>query len=1042
MAFVGSAYIKVVANTSQFDNGVQRAIKRLEDRYGAAGATMGNLFGKKTKASFQDLDREAVSVYESFNGLIEKSYYLQGALAAFAPVLSAVVSGFAALIAQVGAAGPALIAIPSILGAMVQGMLTLKLAFGGIGKALQQMGKNSGDTAKKLKELRDTSLRAKDALIRAEWRHADAVDALNKAYEVASERIQQLNFDAEDAALSQKRAAIALEEARATLKRVQDLPPNNRARKEAELAFQEADLNYRRAVDKNKDLQAEQNKTTNNGQWSAEQQVNNSEEVINAKRNELDASMALTAAEKERKDALDKYNKAKAGGSSDGGASDAASKLTDAQKKFADFINSIKPQLDDLKEAAGEKLFGPLTDAIKNLVTNFKDPLVTMLRDTGGALGEVAVSISKVITEADNLKNFKIVTQQNVETIKDLGKVFGNLYDSVLTLLAAASPLVDRFTDWLVVITDGWKNTLEAKNQTGALTAMFDYAGEVAANLGDIFGNLFGAFINIGRAAAGPGSGGEMIVTSIEDWSQRFEDFTAELLANGKLEDFFKKVSDVFLKVLGMIKDIGKAFLKSGGADETGKTVDSMGSAVDSLISAFEKIVASGPAFANFLGNIAHFIDVVSESESVKLFFGVLSTALEALSKVLSAPGMTQLLAIGAAYHGLRFGVVRTAGVISKTRKYIKGDFLKMADMAGNAKDKFIAFGGALKTAGAAVKNSAAYAKVAAAATKVWSGVQAAFNAVMAANPIVLIAIAIAALIAILVAAYFRFKWFRDFVDSVWDVIAAGLTFLWENVLSPVFSAMGSVFAAVWGGIQTYFSTVWGLIQTAISFAWDNIIQPVFRAFATVFEAVWGGIRTYFETIWSVIYRAVTWAWDNVIRPVFDAIGRVFGNIWSGIRTAFEGVWNFITGAVSGATTIFGGVRDAIVNAFRNAINFIIRAWNRLEFRIPEVKVAGFTFGGFTLGLPDIPELAKGGVIQPSTDGTIARIGEAGRPERVEPLDPDGLSKRDKALIKELTFGGTSGATFNIYPSPGMNEIELASLVNRQIAFQLRKGAA
>ena len=69
-------------------------------------------------------------------------------------------------------------------------------------------------------------------------------------------------------------------------------------------------------------------------------------------------------------------------------------------------------------------------------------------------------------------------------------------------------------------------------------------------------------------------------------------------------------------------------------------------------------------------------------------------------------------------------------------------------------------------------------------------------------------------------------------------------------------------------------------------------------------------------------------------------------------------------------------------------------------------------------------------------------IGEAGRPERVEPLDPDGLSKRDKAIISMLAGNGAGGATINVYPSAGMNERELANLVSKQLAYQMRKGAA
>ena len=55
---------------------------------------------------------------------------------------------------------------------------------------------------------------------------------------------------------------LELEKARETLARVSDLPPNSRARKEAELAFAQADLNYRRAIDNNNKLKKQEIKNT------------------------------------------------------------------------------------------------------------------------------------------------------------------------------------------------------------------------------------------------------------------------------------------------------------------------------------------------------------------------------------------------------------------------------------------------------------------------------------------------------------------------------------------------------------------------------------------------------------------------------------------------------------------------------------------------------------------------------------------------------------------------------------------------------------
>jgi hypothetical protein len=68
----------------------------------------------------------------------------------------------------------------------------------------------------------------------------------------------------------------------------------------------------------------------------------------------------------------------------------------------------------------------------------------------------------------------------------------------------------------------------------------------------------------------------------------------------------------------------------------------------------------------------------------------------------------------------------------------------------------------------------------------------------------------------------------------------------------------------------------------------------------------------------------------------------------------------------------------------------------------------------------------------------MVTVAEAGRPERIEPLDPNGLSDRDKALISAMTT--STGVTMNVYPSAGMNEKALANEVSRQLAFEIRRG--
>jgi hypothetical protein len=211
-----------------------------------------------------------------------------------------------------------------------------------------------------------------------------------------------------------------------------------------------------------------------------------------------------------------------------------------------------------------------------------------------------------------------------------------------------------------------------------------------------------------------------------------------------------------------------------------------------------------------------------------------------------------------------------------------------------------------------------------------------------------------------------------------------------------------------------------GLAVLAIVKNWDEIVafvKGVPDKLKEVATKMWTWITDYLKDSWE----ATKQRFNDIVTYVKELPGR--------IKTAASGLW------------------DGIKDSFKSAINWIIEKWNSLSFelRFPD-KVFGVPLGplagkGFTLNTPNINPFAMGGTVYPRSGGTLGLIAEAGRPERIEPLDPDGLSKRDKAMI-EMLAGPAGGINITVIPSPGMDERELAALVSRQLAFQMRKGAA
>ena len=228
--------------------------------------------------------------------------------------------------------------------------------------------------------------------------------------------------------------------------------------------------------------------------------------------------------------------------------------------------------------------------------------------------------------------------------------------------------------------------------------------------------------------------------------------------------------------------------------------------------------------------------------------------------------------------------------------------------------------------------------------------------------------------------------------------------------------------------LAAFGATIWNWIVDFFTQRYENLKTNI----GLMIEFVKGlpaKLAASASAIWTWITDKLSTAYQNV-KDKFTEIINFVGTLKDKIAGKAKGMWN--------------GIKESFVSA----LNFVIGKWNSLSFTFPSFTAFGKTVGGFTLSTPNIDPiaLAKGGVVPATPGGMLARIGEAGRPERVEPLDPSGMSKRDKALINEMIKsrggkGAGEGIVFNIYPSQGMNEIELANMISRKVAWNMRIGA-
>lgn len=1224
MAVVGDAYIVVRAITTGFQRDVERAFRGMPNLGNEQGREMGEQFSRGFQRSvgsgggfskaFKNIAREASAARQEFQRLIRVSYTLGPALASIVGGVGSLIGGFVSLGSAVAGAIPSLVVIPGIIAAAIQSVLTLGLAFSGVFAAISAgQKKQAASSAKVEKDLSGYRRRIADAernlartiernretLVDANRRVTEAQQDLTKAIEQGREEIQQLGFDAEDAVLSEKRAALELEKARANLMRVQDLPPNSRARKEAELAYNEADLALRRATDKSGDLAKEQDRLAKEGVDGTEvvqrakaalyeAELDRNRAIRDAARAEADAVRDLTRARKD-------LNKAMKDGPGGGGGSDpfadAMSKLSKEAQSFVNFIlEKFIPAVDKLKKAAGKELFPKLEIALQNLIDNLFPRLQPLLRKTGGALGDVAIKISEVITQEENLKDLETIFETGIHVIKRFGDVAAGVYDSALSVLAAADPVIRRFSDFLANKATDLAEYLDLKQETGQLTEFFNKSGDIAAQLGGIIGNVASSITNIIKANLGPGSGGQLMLDWLTKITQEWENWTGSEEGQTRMKEFFRNTAENSIKILEAVGAFAKELIKLGESPSVGVLADTLKGAAPIVGEILGKFQDGAPALGNFLVKFAEFINLTTDSGAIQVFWQTLTDIAQVLidffsnpqvngafvwfakiAAVMSALGLAWTVIklpimsviglftqIGGVFSGVRGALKKLAPVLGTTT----GGLLRFAGIAGAVIGLFIALWQNSEIFREAVKKlvSGVFSKLVEVfkdlrekldgALEPFGGLSGAFKTLgdvlgryvlpvigwVLEKLITLVGFLLGKAIEAIGLLWKAWKWVWDkiyvvietvvnwFKRTAWPAIqkfteAVGKFFtdlwktvkdVWDKIYGAIETVVNWFKTYVWPAIDLYIRLMAGAYNTlwkAIQWVWNQIYAkieevvkwfqntawPIIQKVADFIKDKFETVKNKIETAWGLIKTAIdkvaTW-FSGTLWPIFE---RIYGNLTSGIETAkrtISGVWdeiknkvNIVTGLISGylepvwkplssalstawstvkgtwqtiSSTIFG--TDGWVTKFKNGIASI---WNGLTSGLQAAWAATKTWWnnnvggkGFTIDVPDfvgkdinvtIPKLAAGGVVPATRGGQLALIGEAGRAERVEPLDSDGLSQRDRAIIKFLAGKNGSpaggGMTFNIFPSEGMDERELASIISREIAFQMRRGA-
>lgn len=869
----------------------------------------------------------------------------------------AALAGLTSILGTLTQMSGVLLTLPALMVAFAAPIATAVIGAQGLGNAFKAMKAQTEGAAtnakavaaaqdqvtsaeQRLESAHEGVERAEKSAESAARAHKRARDGVAKAIEDVTERLQDMNLELKGTALDEEDALIAVARAEENLR---NLGSDATAldRREAVNDLKKAQLQLEKTRESNEDTRQSAAKMYAEGVEGSEEvrdarqaEADAADAVVEAQRGIRDANREVAASQKALADAIKGVDEAAKSGGVDE-FNKAMAKLAPSARDFVLQMQSLGPEWSELRKAVQQNLFSGLGDDVSNLARLQMPILKTQLSETANILNKMAKEVISAFASPDALEKWQIVLTRVNAALQTARPGVMALVSGFKNLVTVGSEFLGRFANGFV------ENAQQFENWTknfDHIRSLIDRGITAAQQFWDVLKNVGSSFMAIMNAGAEANFMAGLVRVTGE-----MNTFLHSVEGQDALKQFFDNgskamtaVAPVLKQIVLLVLDIGSKLANLGAAIAPGVTeflqgfregverlqpaLDVLGPKISALFSALGSAMPQlGDTVSSLLIHFSPWLDILTILSETLL--PVFLKLLEWLAPALSA--MAPLI-VGLAIAWKALGAAMQLQALWAQR------------------------------AAAATFLQAAAARAASVATKIWTGIQAAFNLVMSANPIALIVLAIAGLVAAFVVAYKNSETFRNFVNGAWESIKKTVVSAWENWIKPAWEDIATAAVWLWDNVLkpifNYIVEGWKLAASIFMWAWENVIKPAWDFWTTAVSFYWENvIKPVFNYIvegWKFAADIFMWAWENVISPAWTLFTAGLSFYWENL---IKPVFNYIVDGWKFAADIFSWAWENIIkpvwNAFVDALKW---AWeNRIEPMFNALKAGLEGVGNF-----------------------------------------------------------------------------------------------
>jgi len=229
--------------------------------------------------------------------------------------------------------------------------------------------------------------------------------------------------------------------------------------------------------------------------------------------------------------------------------------------------------------------------------------------------------------------------------------------------------------------------------------------------------------------------------------------------------------------------------------------------------------------------------------------------------------------------------------------------------------------GGKVSVAVNAVKSWSVWSKLAAGASRVWAAAQAVLDVALEGNPIGLIVIAIAALVAAIVFLTLKSKAFRDFWIDLWHDV--------EHLVSDAVNF-----------IKSHWQLLLGILTGPVGIAVAFIVSH-WKQIISVTQTLWHDVVNFFTSLWHSVtslanggVNSVVGLFMRLVDDVTSWVNRMYNNVVSWVANLWNRFVSLAHSGVNNVVNLFAHLASDVVNWVTRLVNNAVTWFRSLPGKV------------------------------------------------------------------------------------------------------------